>query len=178
MQQMHKQRLHEETIGVKVPGRGHQLATVRVSATDSDEDVLRGISKVVGTIFNVTGVRYELVCAEPFKLKRLNGSKKRDLTVDDPPEEEEIVEVVAPEPPVVKAVIEVPPLPKDLPVVFKAPSKVVPEKTVGFQVGETWRTKDKRRQTTFKVVSIDGDFAVTDDARRIQLTRSCRYERI
>lgn len=163
---------------MKVPGRGHQLATVRVSATDSDEDVLRGISKVVGTIFNVTGVRYELVCAEPFKLKCLNGSKKRDLTVDDPPEEEEIVEVVAPEPPVGKAVTEVPPLPKDLPVVFKAPSKVVPEKTVGFQVGETWRTKDKRRQTTFKVVSIDGDFAVTDDARRIQLTRSCRYERI
>lgn len=165
---------------MKVPGRGHQLATVRVSATDSDEDVLRGISKIVGTIFNVTGVRYELICAEPFKLKRLNGSKKRDLTVDDPPEEEEVIEVAAPEPSIIKAITEVSPSPKDPPVAkaFKAPPKVVPEKTIGFQVGETWRTKDKRRLTTFKIVSIDGDFAVTDDARRIQLARSCRYERI
>jgi hypothetical protein len=150
---MNKQRLYEESIGVKVPGQSHQIATVRVSATDSDEDVLRGISKIVGTVFNVTGVRYELVSAEPFKLKRLNGSKKKNLTVDDPPEES----------------LEVFGLPPEL-------SKET--KVAGFQVGETWKTKDKRRSTTFKVLEIDGDFALTDDGRRIQRARSCRYTRI
>ncbi len=167
---MHKQRLHEETIGVKVPGQGHQIATVRVSATDSDEEVLRGISKVVGTIFNVTGVRYELVSAEPYKLKRLNG-KKKDLTVDDPPEEDHVLEIS--EPPSESPMGS--PLKDSNPVEI---SKVNSKDVSGFQVGETWRTKDKRRSTTFKVMSIDGDFALTDDGRRIQRARSCRYIRI
>jgi len=67
--------LHEENIGVRLPDGTRHMATVRVGALDSDEDVLQRISSRVGTIFNVTGVKYKLVSADPFRLKKLSESE-------------------------------------------------------------------------------------------------------
>lgn len=67
--------LHEENIGVRLPDGTRHMATVRVGALDSDEDVLQRISSRVGTIFNVTGVKYQLVSADPFRLKKLSNSE-------------------------------------------------------------------------------------------------------
>lgn len=156
-------RTLEETIGVRVPGQGYQLATVRVRATDSDEDILRGLSRVVGTTFNVSGTQYELISLEPYKLKRLVTPKRKDGTVDDPVDE--VIEVVTTSE------------------VIKSPPGLLPLPNAGAKgitpcVGETWKTKDKRRSTTFTISAIDGDYAVTPDGRRIQLARFCRYERL
>lgn len=45
-------------------------------------------------------------------------------------------------------------------------------------VGQVWKPKDPRRKGTFTVVELDGDEVVTDDGRRIQLSRFNRYERL
>lgn len=45
-------------------------------------------------------------------------------------------------------------------------------------IGETWKPKDPRRKTSFKIIGLEGDAALTDDGRRIQLSRFNRYERL
>jgi len=65
-----------------------------------------------------------------------------------------------------------------LPKVEKAVSAVVAQTTSGPQVGETWRPKDPRRKASFIVLAVEEGHVVTDDGRRIQLTRFKRYERV
>ena len=159
---MNRAKRHEEVLSVTLPGGRLQLATVFVNATDTDEDVCKGISQVVGTIFRISGVSYKLTRLDPYTLKRLDVKKTRELTVDDPPEEVSEVHNVKPDlTPSVSEVLENFVRPYGLP-----------------QAGETWKTKDKRRSTTFRIATIEGDFAITEDGRRIQLARFRRYERI
>lgn len=45
-------------------------------------------------------------------------------------------------------------------------------------VGETWKPRDVRRKTAFKVVDVTPNTVWTDDGRSIQLVRFGRYERV
>lgn len=65
-------RLHEEQIGVKFPNGTHHIVTVRVSALEEDEAILKRLASEVGTVFNVTGVKYKLVSKDPFELQKLS----------------------------------------------------------------------------------------------------------
>lgn len=168
-------RTLEETIGIKVPGQRYQLATVRVRATDSDEDILKRLSRIVGTVFNVTGTRYELLSFEPYKLKKLGGSNDRATTVDDPVEAS-VEPVKTPKAPKIKTSTETQVEPTKTSETIAVTTKDV--KSSDPKVGETWKTKDKRRSTTFKIAAIEGDYAITNESRRIQLSRFCRYERV
>lgn len=78
----HQPLRHEEQIGVKLPDNTHYIATVLTGALDTDEDILKRISTKVGTVFNVTGVKYEVVSSDPFRLKKLH--EPRGKTFEEP----------------------------------------------------------------------------------------------
>jgi hypothetical protein len=59
--------------------------------------------------------------------------------------------------------------------VIAAPAAKV---SAGPQIGETWRPKDPRRKASFIVLAVEEGHVVTNDGRRIQLTRFKRYERV
>jgi hypothetical protein len=152
---------HEERIGVRIPGQGYHMVTALVGALESDEEVLARISKVVGTVFNVSGTKYELLSSSPYRLKRLPNEDEEgeaEAPKKEPPKKE----------PRVKA--EKPP---------KPPKPPEEEKKIALpQVGERWKPRDPRRIAAFTVVSIADDHVVTDDGRKIQLARFPRYERV
>lgn len=148
----------EERIGVKIPGKGHYMATVLVGPLDEDEAILRRLSTIVGTIFNVTGTKYEVVSSEPFKMKVI--ARDGEPVVEDEP-------VKAKE------------APKEIPRKSEPPEStkrvsLPPEPAVG----EVWKPRDPRRIASFTVMAIEDGHAVTDDGRRIQLARFPRYERV
>ena len=62
----------------------------------------------------------------------------------------------------------------------EAEPAVIAEKAIeaGPQIGETWRPKDPRRKASFIVLAVEEGHVVTNDGRRIQLTRFKRYERV
>jgi hypothetical protein len=162
-----KMRTHEERIGVSVPGQGPHIVTVQVGALETDEVVLRRISTVVGTIFNVGGVKYEVTSSTPFRLKRVKF-REEEL----PPETSQ---ASTPEPE--------PTTPEPEPTTSKPETVRPPESTAvrlpvlpAPQVGERWRPKDPRRKADFVITAIEDDHVVTNDGRRIQLARFRRYE--
>lgn len=161
--QSHK---HEEQIGVKLPGQGHYMVTVRVGALDSDEDVLQRISTTVGTVFNVTGTKYRVISSVPFKIEQLESVEE----TEDSDEEESRPRSVKPEAAPASERREISVKPPALP----AASSMVG----GPQVGERWKPRDPRRKSSFVVVSVEGDHAVTDDGRKIQLARFKRYDKL
>jgi hypothetical protein len=149
----------EEQIGVKIPGQGHYMVSIAVGPFDTDEEVLARISTRVGTIFNVTGTKYEVVCSSPFKLKKL--TEKSESEEDEPPPKKSRAPKEA------KPTNETPP-----------PLSKRRDAEIGPQVGETWKPKDPRRIASFVIVSVEADHVVTDDGRTIQLARFLRYERL
>lgn len=142
---------YEEQIGVKIPGQGYYMVSLAVGPFDSDEEVLSRISTKVGTVYNVTGSKFEVIRSSPFKLKRL--AQKDD--VDDAPEAKRTS--IDPPPSSERRSTESPPNP---------------------QVGERWKPKDPRRIASFLVVKVEADHVVTDDGRTIQLARFHRYKRV
>lgn len=56
------------------------------------------------------------------------------------------------------------------------PPTTVEKLTVGVAVGQQWVTKDKRRlPKPFTISSIEGDFVVANDGRRVNINRLNRY---
>ncbi len=149
---------YEEQIGVKIPGQGYYMVSLAVGPFDSDEQVLSRISTKVGTVYNVTGSKFEVISSSPFRLKRLVQKAEVD-------EEEK---VVAPKAKVQQPASEPPPASE------RRPS----QPAVAPQVGEQWKPKDPRRIASFLVVVVEADHVVTDDGRKIQLARFHRYERV
>lgn len=154
-------RKYEEQIGVKMPDGSRYMVTVIVSVHDSDEEILQRITKQVGTVFNVTGTKYRVTSSEPFRLKKL----KEDEDVSS-------VEAASPEPVAVQDDNQPTPQEDEPKSERRLAAPVAPA------VGERWKPRDPRRKTSFLVVEIDGDHAVTDDGRRVQLARFWRYERL
>lgn len=143
---------HEERIGVKIPGQGYYMLTVMVGTLDSDEEVLSRITKKVGSVFNVSGVKYELVKSEPYTLLRLPSEDD-----EEPAPRKPVQATRKSEPPESTKRVSLPP---------------------GPAVGEVWKPRDPRRIASFTVVAIKDDHVVTDDGRQIQLARFPRYERV
>ncbi len=173
-------RTHEERIGVVLPGQGPHIVTVQVGALETDEVVLRRISTALGTIFNVGGVKYEVVSSSPFRLKRIANKPREEEAVDEEPPAIEVVPEEA-----AQISTEAVPLEAQAPEPVEKPSTVRPPESSsrlntinGPRVGERWRPKDPRRKADFIVVAIEDDHAVTNDGRRIQLARFRRYERV
>jgi len=150
-------RTYEEKIGVRLPGQGFSIVSMRVSGDDTDEEIVRRISTQVGAQFNIGGVKYEIVSSLPFKLKKLPREQEHEP-------EEEMPKPAATKKPKADSV---PP-----------PSERRVAQPDMPRVGERWKPKDPRRIADFTVTAIEGDHAVTDDGRRIQLARFKRYERI
>jgi hypothetical protein len=161
---------YEEQIGVKIPGQGHYMVSLAVGPFDTDEQVLSRISTRVGTIFNVTGQKFEVVSSQPFKLRKLVDKSSSD-------DEEEAQKARPPKagPPKVEAP-KTEPLPRH--VTEPPPSEKRTALPAGPQVGERWKPKDPRRIASFVVVAVEDDYALTDDNRKIQLARFPRYERV
>lgn len=130
-----------EEIGVTLPGQGQHIVTVQVGPLETDEEVLRRLSTQLGTVYNVAGVKYEVVSSVPFRIRKLEAP----VVMQD--------DVRAPE------------------------SDKVPV-SGGPAVGERWRPKDPRRKAAFTVQAVENQHVVTDDGRRIQLSRFSRYERL
>lgn len=92
----HMERKILEYVSVTPPGGRKSIGQVAMLPTDSDETVLKRISTKVGTRFRLTGIDYEVVNSDPFKLIRLNDNDEA-LTFRRK-EAEERLEVLAPTP--------------------------------------------------------------------------------
>lgn len=152
---------HEERIGVRIPGQGYFMVTAMVGPFESDEEVLPRISTTVGTIFNVSGTKYEVTRSSPFTLKKLPSADEESEEEAPPPPPKRA------KPAKVERVSEPPP-----------PSERRASLPPGPQVGERWKPRDPRRIASFIVVAVEDDHVVTDDGRKIQLARFPRYERV
>lgn len=146
------------------------MVKVLVGALESDEEVLKRISTTVGTIFNVLGTKYVVTKSSPFAIKKLGARKSEDADSEENVVQEAPETLPQPEP--VEAAPapiedESPPESERRTVLTSIPS-----------VGERWKPKDPRRKASFVITAIDGDHAVTDDGRRIQIARFKRYERL
>lgn len=155
---------YEEQIGVKIPGQGHYMVSLEVGPFDTDEQVLSRISTKVGTIYNVTGQKFEVVSSQPFKLKKLNREPSEE-DVEAPKKSRPPKKPSEPSP---QSLNEIPPPSERR---TSAPSSEP-------QVGERWKPRDPRRIASFVVVAIEADHVLTDDGRKIQLARFPRYERV
>lgn len=154
-------RTYEEKIGVRLPGHGFEVVTMRVSGDATDEEIMRRISTAVGTLFNIGGVKYEVTSSLPFRIKQLPREQEPEPAVEKP-------KAVKPKQEPKPKADSVPPPPSER----RVSLQVTP------RVGERWKPKDPRRIADFTVVAIEGDQAVTDDGRRIQLARFKRYEQV
>lgn len=56
--------------------------------------------------------------------------------------------------------------------------KSEPPPGVEVEPGQTWRPKDPRRKSGFRVKAVVGDTVVADDGRTVKLKRMKRYERV
>jgi len=144
---------YEEQIGVRLPGGLLHLATVKVGALESDEEILARISTEIGTLFNVTGTRYIVTSSKPFKLKQIKD--------DAEPVESKV-----------RTQVKTDSAQGDFKKLESHNETSMPA------VGECWRPRDPRRVSSFFVKAIEGDHAVTDDGRRIQLARFVRYDKV
>lgn len=152
---------YEEQIGVKIPGQGYYMVSIEVGPFDTDEQVLARISTRVGTVYNVSGQKFEVVRSDPFKLKKLVVKPEKDDEEED--EKPKVRKTKPPKPPV----SEPPP-----------PSERRVQPSDGPQVGERWRPRDPRRIKSFVILAVKKDYVLTDDNREIQLSRFPRYERV
>ncbi len=148
---------YEEQIGVKIPGQGYYMVSLEVGPFDTDEQVLSRISTKVGTVYNVTGQKFEVVSSQPFRLKK--------LTVKPEPKEDEDEAPRRSRPP------------KKISISPSEPSRPTSQLT-GPQVGERWKPKDPRRIASFLIAAVEDDYVLTDGGRTIQLARFPRYERV
>jgi len=140
---------YAEQIGVRLPDGTRQTVTVHVV---TDEEVLRHVSTVVGTIFTVKGKEFEVTSKYPFRIKKIRDVVEVEppvLESTPPPSEEEPKEELTADEPVA------------------SPPQSERRASVP-AVGECWKPKDPRRIASFTVKEVipEQDLVITDDNRK------------
>ncbi len=161
-----------------------QRLRYRIGPDESTEEVATrlAVGCSQGMAIAVGDDYYRVIHTRPVMVRKttedaLNGTPV--ALVEDPsqPLPQKPVRVVeaqlAPEPVVVEPQLATPETPETSePVVVEPqlPKQALPA------VGQQWQTRDSRRKAIpFTITAVEGDYALTDDKRRIQLSRFNRY---